>query len=208
VARGVIAPRSPLAHVQGSPMPQTATDAVLLVDTYTRFASARAAKWSRSYPSLSMEFASLAGEILWRVALAFDPEAGLPFAAVLGGELRVGFLHLLRGERSVSRRCFRQFTSVVRDDRGRTLDPLLSVPDSSPSPSDVLLQAEELATLPQLLDILPDDRREQLIRHVGHGETLATIAAETGTTRSNVGQCVARDLERLRAAAGATGVVT
>ena len=174
----------------------TATEAADLARHYEPLALAMVRKAAGAYPWLADDFESDARLALWKAAEDFDPAAGVPFLGYARMLIRFAILTRLRTERRTNQSAFRRAGAVALD--GAEVEAVETLADDM-RPVGADLEAAEVA---KLLDLVPADRRRDLVRHVIDGETLTALGAERGVSRDAMRNRLGRELAKLRAAAG------
>lgn len=179
----------------------TAPEVSDTVERYWLLARKVASRWASRWPALREEFESQAAYTLWIAATEWNPSTCPSFATALHRRLKFAFLRVLRRERSVSGRCFRQL-GITCDETGQERDALNLVADAAPGAAEVVEHADDLAHLPAMLGTLREDRRAELERRYIEGASLAEIADARGVKPNTVGMQLRETLDELRKRVG------
>ncbi|MBA4187769.1 MAG: hypothetical protein C0467_07095 [Planctomycetaceae bacterium] len=176
-------------------MVTTAPDASELVTNYFNLARKIAGRWASRYPHLAADFESAAVYDLWRTATAFDPDRGTKFATVFHARCHFAMLKVVKKEYAKSPPSFgAQFVPSTEQDT----HPLDRAPAHTRGPAELAELDDDVTNLPALLAVLPEGRRALVVRHIAHGETYTDLAADYGTTRSDIRGMVGKALKKLR----------
>ncbi len=169
-------------------------DVTARVNDYMPLAYALARRFGTNAPWLLDDLRSEAGFALWRAARTYRP--GKAKFATWARRL-ICFACAVRMKRERIQNCavFREQSEL---NSGKEIDPLQLIANRDAPPDAAIEHEDEVAALGKMLNALPADRRAMLVRHIGHGVHLETLGAEIGTTRSNAGARIHRDLRRLK----------
>ncbi len=174
-------------------------DVTAVVNDYLPLAHSIARRFGTNAPWLRDDLRSEAGFALWRAARTYRPGKA-KFATWARRLICFACAVRMRRERASNRAAFRE---QIELSNGTAVDPLQLIANRDASPDAAIEYADDVAALARLLDVLPEDRRALVVRHIGDGVHLETLGEETGTSRQSVGAKVLKDLRRLREAAQA-----
>lgn len=179
-------------------MPQTAPDAIALVEAYFRCAMKAANRWAARFPWLTGEFESEAVYELWRAAVDFDAERGPKFATFFLNRVRWALIRIVQRERRTSPASFGAQWQAT--DKHPT-HPTELAADRQPDPAELVADADAQAAIPALLATLPDERRALVLRNFS-GVSTYTIAEEEGRAESTIRLHIKQDVHQMRERAG------